>query len=128
MSKNNQEIKNPFSDFFLEKWQNWKDYKKQEFNFQYKGFYSEQAALMELVNLAEGDEETANKIILQSLANGWKGFWPIRKPTSNGKGKEAKLRSIKPTTDNLKDRVQSEIDKRYGNWQTPGSESHSKAV
>ena len=69
----------PFeSSEFLKLWETWKNYKKTEFNFTYKSIQSEQAALMEVYNLSGGDEPTANKIILQSMSNKWKGFFEIK--------------------------------------------------
>jgi hypothetical protein len=69
----------PFeSSEFLKLWETWKNYKKTEFNFNYKAIQSEQAALMEVYNLSGGDEPTANKIILQSMSNKWKGFFEIK--------------------------------------------------
>lgn len=60
-------------------WQYWKDYKKEEHKFRYKSEKSEQASLIQLNNMAKGDEETAIEIIRQSIANGWKGFFELKK-------------------------------------------------
>lgn len=64
-------------------WIRWKNFKKAEFNFSYKSEISEQSAKNELINLSGGDEETAIKIIEQSIANGWKGFFKL-KNNNNG--------------------------------------------
>jgi hypothetical protein len=71
-------LENPFSDTFLETWIHWKEYKKKEFRFLFKSIESEQASLNELVNLSKGNEETAKKIILQSMAKGWKGLFELK--------------------------------------------------
>lgn len=76
-------IQYPFGEQFLTLWQQWKDFKKDQFKFQYKGLQSEQAALNELVRLSVGIEDNAIKIIHQSMANGWKGFFEL-KNTANG--------------------------------------------
>lgn len=77
---------NPFSDAFLETWDIWKAYKKEEFKFQYKGVHSEQAALMQLQTLSRGIEDVAVKIIFQSMSNGWKGLFMLHNQNSiNGK-------------------------------------------
>jgi hypothetical protein len=74
----------PFdSKRFLEYWAYWKDYKKREFRFNYKTPQSEQAAAKKLAELAGGDESKAVAIIEQSLANGWKGFFPLDKKAGN---------------------------------------------
>jgi len=66
-------------------WLKWKDYKKKEFRFSYKSEVSEQAAKNELINLSGGDEKTAIKIIEQSIANGWKGFFKLKINGTNKK-------------------------------------------
>ena len=80
-------FKNPFSENFLKDWDLWKKFKKDEFNFSYKTVLSEQAAINELVNLSKGDEAAAKKIIHQSIANGWKGFFELKiESYGNSKG------------------------------------------
>jgi hypothetical protein len=71
-------LENPFSDKFLEQWVIWKNYKKSEFKFLFKSIESEQAAINDLVNKSGGSEDTAVKIIHQSLANGWKGLFELK--------------------------------------------------
>jgi len=74
------------TDSFLEIWQIWKKYKKGQFNFTYKADATEQAALTKLKKLAV-DEITASKIINESIANGWKGFFSD-KSKSNGQTRD----------------------------------------
>lgn len=131
MAKNNSipnGVVNPFSEAFIPTWELWKMFRKEEHSFTYKGVISEQMALKRLVEVSEGDEQKAIRIIEQSCSRGWMDFYKLKQPSNNGKSTEAKLRSIKPTTDNIQDRVQSEIDKRYGNGEASGSEYHTKAV
>lgn len=72
----------PFStDHFIGCWELWKDYKAREHKFKYKTPQSEQASLMQLVKLSDGLETTAIKIIEQSMANGWKGFFELKTNT-----------------------------------------------
>ena len=59
-------------------WNRWKKYKKDEFNFRYKSEVSENAAKAELLNLCGGDTLLAEKIIEQSIANGWKGLFNLK--------------------------------------------------
>lgn len=66
-------------------WLRWKDYKKAEFSFKYKSDISEQAAKTELINLSDDNAEIAIKIIEQSIANGWKGFFKLK---ANGTDKK----------------------------------------
>lgn len=80
------ELKIPWeTENFKTQWQHWKVYKKKEFGFKFKSLQSEQAALTELANKSGGDEKTAIKIIHQSMANGWRGFFEL-KQNQNGKG------------------------------------------
>ena len=69
----------PFdSKEFSVAWQSWKDYKRDEHGFKFKSSASEQASLHQLQNLSGGDETTAVRIIGQSLANGWRGFFTLK--------------------------------------------------
>ena len=71
----------PFdSKEFSVAWQSWKDYKRDEHGFKFKSPASEQASLHQLQNLSGGNEETAVRII-KSLANGWRGFFPLKTNT-----------------------------------------------
>ena len=75
----------PFDSIeFKETWKMWKEYKKDEHRFNYKSIISEQAALKSLSNDSNCDEQMAIKIIMQSIENGWKGFFKIQ---NNGKQK-----------------------------------------
>jgi hypothetical protein len=75
----------PFDSIeFKETWKMWKEYKKDEHKFNYKSIISEQAALKSLSNDSNCDEQMAIKIIMQSIENGWKGFFKIQ---NNGKQK-----------------------------------------
>jgi hypothetical protein len=76
------EIIYPFSSVtFMKQWNVWREFKKQQFKFGYTPI-GEQGALKGLSELAKGNEETAIKIIHQSIQNGWKGFFNLQ---SNGK-------------------------------------------
>jgi len=72
---------------FINIWEHWKEYKKIEFKFSYKSVQSQQAALNELANMANGQEHLAIAIIKQSMANGWKGFVNL-KGYQDGKPKQ----------------------------------------
>lgn len=67
-------------------WNKWKKYKKDEFKFNYKSEISEEAAKKELINLSDNNEEIAVKIIEQSIAKGWKGFFKLQSNGNNKKG------------------------------------------
>jgi len=79
---------------FIKHWDVWKQFKKQQFNFTYKGNISEQAALRELSTLANADERTATKIIVQSIKNGWKGFFQLKQNTNEGRNTEKQQNAI----------------------------------
>ena len=91
----NEKVVFPFdSKDFFKFWQQWKDYKKDEYNFKYKSPASEQAALMKLSKLSNTNEKTATNIIMQSIENGWKGFFEL-KDKNNAKGlTEERAKSI----------------------------------
>jgi len=69
----------PFtSNEFIELWDVWKKYKQQQHRFKYKSKITEQAALNKLFKLSNGEEDLAKKIIMQSIDNGWKGFFAYK--------------------------------------------------
>jgi hypothetical protein len=82
----------PFtSEKFIKYWGIWKDYKTKEYNFKFKSISSEQAGLNKLVKLSDGYEETAIKIIEESLANNWKGFFKLKNETNATTNNYSKL-------------------------------------
>lgn len=70
-------------EFFM-LWEQWKDYKKRQHRFTYKCAKTEQAALKQLGDLAQGNEDVALKIIEQSIANGWQGLFELKNQNTNG--------------------------------------------
>lgn len=88
-----EEIILPFkSEQFLSQWQKWKDYKRIEKNFRFKSPISENTSLKELYKLSNQSEDTAIKIIDQSIAAGYTGLFALK---SNGKEKAYTTLSIK---------------------------------
>jgi uncharacterized protein YdaU (DUF1376 family)/uncharacterized protein YegP (UPF0339 family) len=69
---------------FIENWKTWKEYKKNQFKFNFKSTNSEQIAINHLIKLSDKKEQNAIDIINQSIANGWKGFFQL-KTNQNGK-------------------------------------------
>lgn len=64
------------SDVMSEVWGEWlADKKERKEGYTGRG---ERAAFTRLMNLAKGDEGVAIQIIHQSLANSWKGFFPLK--------------------------------------------------
>lgn len=114
---------NPFSEAFLGTWSLWKLYKEESFKFKYKGVISEQMALKQLVELSDGIEEKAVKIIEQSIRRQWQGFFPLKETTHGTRQK-----SNSDVKDDLRSRVQAAFNKRYGSGGQEGDEPHLKAV
>jgi hypothetical protein len=85
------EIQYPWdTEQFMTAWETWKLHRKQTFKLKYNPI-GEQAALTQLANLADGDEEIALQILRQTIANGWRGFFPLKndqKPNAKGYSKE----------------------------------------
>ena len=77
------EIENLGSDF-AEAWNRYKAYRKKLDRFKYHDEKSERSAISKLGKLANGQPETAIKIIEQTIDNGWKGFFNL-KTQKNGK-------------------------------------------
>lgn len=70
-------VKSPFSENFLPHWEKWKVYKKDQHRFTYKP-KGEEAALERLLELSNGNEEVAAKILKEAAGNGWKGFFELK--------------------------------------------------
>lgn len=125
--KKEREFTNPFSEDFLPTWQLWKDFRKEEHNFAYKGVISEQMAINRLVEVAEGDEDIAKRIISQSISRCWMDFYKLKQPSNNGKS-AAKQPTTKAGTDSLRSQSEAEFIRRnVGGEQQAGSD-HLKAV
>lgn len=85
--------KNPFSENFIPIWGKWKAFKKEQFRFTYKPM-GEQSALEALNELSAGNEQMAQAIINQSIANGWRGLFDLK---TNSNGKVTQRIAEKPT-------------------------------
>ncbi len=101
---------NPFSEDFVPFWENWKEYKLQTFRFRYATDMSQQAAINELVDLSEGDEETAKKIINQSMSNQWMGLFKLKNLKAVPGGKSTKQANSNSST---RQSVNDELNKRF---------------
>jgi len=87
-------IQNPFTDEFLEHWNNWKQYKLEAHGFKYKGLMSEQTKLIQLHQMSGGNEEIAKEIILRSIGEQWSGLFPLPdnyKKQNDGSGTHQQL-------------------------------------
>jgi hypothetical protein len=75
-----QGVEMPFSGSdFASAWDQWLEYRRAEFGFKYKSPVTQQTALHSLQKIANNDERTAIEIIGQSIASGWKGFFPLKR-------------------------------------------------
>ena len=63
---------------FEELFNEWLDYKKRQFKFEYKTERSLKAAYSDLVKLSGGDPIIAAEIVDQSMRNGWKGLFELK--------------------------------------------------
>jgi hypothetical protein len=77
--KTSEPIRWPWmEETFINQWQVWKDYKKDEHRFTYKTTRSEQTALENLYSDAGGNLAVAIQIIKKSIGNGYKGLFPLK--------------------------------------------------
>ncbi len=60
-----------------EAWARWKEFRKEEFRSTYKKL-GEAAAISKLLRISNNDKEIQNKIIQQSIENGWKGLFELK--------------------------------------------------
>jgi hypothetical protein len=126
-----EKIQNPFSDKFIDTWDLWKQFRKLEHNFQYKSIISEQMAMKRLVEVSEGDEQKAVRIVEQSISRGWMDFYQLKQPSvQNGKSgkKSSSTKDKAGSGSTLRERVQAEFNRRNGTGQQSGDESYLKAV
>jgi hypothetical protein len=103
---------NPFSEGFLQHWQMWKQFKKEQFKFSYKSVISEQGALNDLVKVSGGDEQLAIAVIEQSIAKGWKGFFEL-KENKNGQPNSKNGHGGDPKAKGTRSSVKQVFDERY---------------
>jgi hypothetical protein len=83
-----KEIVFPFdSENFMQAWNLWKQYKKEQFRFTYQSI-GEQAALKDLAKLANGDETKAVELIHHAISKSWKGIYPKTEDKKNGHTKK----------------------------------------
>lgn len=73
-----EQVRLPFPSVeFAEAWKKWKEYRQKTHRFKYKTASSEKAALTELSNKAEGEEDLALLIIQKAISREWKGFFKL---------------------------------------------------
>lgn len=77
------------SEVFKKQWELWKVFRKKQHKFSFISMDSENRKLTALKNLANGNEQIAIEIIQQSIDNGWKGFFELKKQTGDEKINEA---------------------------------------
>src|ERR1700761_575092 len=82
-------LTSPFSEEFNEIWETWKAYILQSHHWRYMNPISEQAALNELVDVSEGDEDHAKRIVNRSISRNWKGFYKLHNPKKDVKDGES---------------------------------------
>lgn len=73
----------PFGYKFKEAFETWLTYKKEQFRFSYKSESSLKLFLNDLIKKSGNNEQTAVDIINQSIANGYKGIFELKK-ANNG--------------------------------------------
>lgn len=120
-----KQLKNPFSENFEKTWELWKEYKKEAFGFEYKSVITEQMGLKHLVDLSDGEEEKAVKIVEQSIRRQWQGFFPLKETTHGTK--QSGTKNGKSSV-GFREEVKQRFNSRYGNREQAGDEPHLKAV
>lgn len=66
-------------------WLKWTEFKETQFKFKYKDLKSEQASINEFIHLCNGDYDLADRIVNQSIVNGWKGLFIYKNNDVNQK-------------------------------------------
>jgi hypothetical protein len=73
----------PFSENFRKVWSDWKQYKIEQFNFQYKSQLSEQNAFLHLVKLSNQNETYAAELVNFAIGKAWEGFHIPKEKTNH---------------------------------------------
>jgi len=100
---------------FINAWNEWKVYKSIELKFGYKTEISEGKALKELYNLATGSEEVAIKIINQSIAKGWKGFFALQNNFLANGNTNSNQNNGKPSASQQAEKLKSDFNSKIEN-------------
>jgi len=99
-----ESIELPFNDIdFVNKWNEWKDYKKTQHKFTFKSNATEKISLNQLETLSNKNSDIAIKIINQSIANGWKGFFEIKNVTNDKPANEKRFEAYLEYANRYKD-------------------------
>lgn len=126
-NKRNPQLIVPFSEYFANIWDIWKDYKWASHEFKYRSIFSEQAALEQLVTLSGGEEEKAIKIIKQSMRREWQGLFPLHETTTEN-GKSKKQSTPETGGNSAFDSAKNEFIERNRKRGEQGDSSNLKAV
>lgn len=90
-SEKKQELVYPFdSPAFAKAWSDWRTYKKETHKFAYQNITTEQAALISLSKLTNGNESLAIDSIIYSIGRKWEGIYLEKKNEKNGSGQAGK--------------------------------------
>lgn len=65
-------------------WNEYLDYRKTQHRFSFKSAKSQAKAVEQLYELSGGQALTAQKIVSQTMANGWAGLFPLKNLSQNG--------------------------------------------
>lgn len=98
------------TETFRAAWEEWKIYRKVELKKGYKSILGEQYGLTNLRNVSGADEQTAIKIIHQSMGNRWQGFFPL-KVHNTPIAQQGKISTLQATSQGASDLIQQ----MYGN-------------
>jgi hypothetical protein len=64
----------PFSENFMQHWNEWKQYKIQQHSFKYKSALTEKKEFNRLLKLSEKNESFAIELLDNAMARAWEGF------------------------------------------------------
>lgn len=63
---------------WIDLWIEWLNYKKSQHKFKFANFDTEKKAIKQFLEFSNNNFETAQKIINQSITNGWKGLFELK--------------------------------------------------
>lgn len=107
-----------FSEKFKDVWLQWLQYKDGTFKFRYKSLQTEQAAMHNLLNLADNEQDCIS-IIIYSMGRQWEGFYLPDELKQKQNGKRTTENRKQPTGANVDVKSAfSAIDEMYRNTDT----------
>ena len=82
------------SEKWIALWKRYIDFRLSQHKFKYKSEDSEKEGIKQLIEISNSNFETAEKIVVKSIANGYKGLFPINESNKPAEKNETQIKSM----------------------------------